>query len=104
MSQHTYTTSYKGQEVRILMGFDRPLQGFFMDIDVQSSFQSIPLYACSEDSALRETFGMSKSIDHFLQKLVALGLKIPEAMLLEVQKDGEENAGNVVKNHGTSLG
>jgi len=47
---------------------------------------------------------MSKSIDHFLQKLVELGLKIPEAMLLEVRVDGEENAGNVVKNHGSSLG
>lgn len=102
MSQHTYQTQYKGQEARILMGFDRPMQAFFMDINLKTRFETIPLYASSKDPELQGSFGMSKSIDIFCKRLVDLELSIPEAMLLAVQKDGEDNAGNVVMDHGSS--
>lgn len=104
MSQHTYQTQYKGQEARILMGFDRPMQGFFMDINLKAKFETIPLYASSKDPELQGSLGMSKSIDIFCKRLVEFDLTIPEAMLLAVQKDGEENAGNVVMDHGSSAG
>lgn len=103
MSQHTYQTQYKGQEARILMGFDRPMQAFFMDINLKTRFETIPLYASSKDPELQGSFGMSKSIDIYCKRLVEFDLTIPETMLHAVQKDGEDNAGNVVMDHGSSV-
>lgn len=33
MSQHHFHTIHNGQETHILMGWDRPMQGFFLVIE-----------------------------------------------------------------------
>ena len=95
MSRHIFTTTYKKRPVKVIMGWDRPLQYFFMDISL--------LDARDEESSilydnLREINAFPKDLGCYLDKLKELNIEVPEEMIEEVQNDMLVNAGNKIKN------
>lgn len=98
MSQHCFTTQLDGQPVEIIMGWDRPMQGFFMTIErvhaPRGTHDDAPVYCSLRDPDLAGTRGITLSLTHFERKLAALGLQVPPQMLQEICEDGGANAGN----------
>ncbi len=92
MSQHTFNTSYKGQPVKILMGWDRPLQGFFLVIQKVNAKSSL-IYSNLDDENL-EPDGLSRDLGYFQNKLKQLGIFVPEQMWDEIKSDKLDNVGN----------
>jgi hypothetical protein len=96
--------------VEILMGWDRPLQGYFMVItrlDASSHEEAaddaseddveedlLLVYSNLDDPELAVWGGLPPMVDHFRTKLGALGLQVPAAMLEAVERDGWLNVGN----------
>jgi hypothetical protein len=96
MSQHFFTTTHEGRPVELLMGWDRPLQGFFMLVSRGDAGDDEVeyLYCNLDDHALVRCGGLPAAMDHFVVQLRALGIEVPPAMLAEVERDAEVNAGN----------
>ena len=92
MSQHVASSTYQGKPITILMGWDRPLQGFYMVITYQGGDEEM-LYSNLDDPKI-DRFGMSSTLDPFLHKLEELGLTIPPTMVTEVRNDRVGNIGN----------
>lgn len=80
MTQHYYPTEHQGKPATILMGWDRPLQGFFMVIQADDNKGDEYIYSNLEDPALIEFGGLPPCLDHFLAQLQALGLSVPDVM------------------------
>jgi hypothetical protein len=96
MSQHFFTTTHEGRPVELLMGFDRPLQGFFMVVsrlDARDDEDEI-VYCNLNDRALAGCAGLPQRLDHFLTKLAGLGIHVPPEMLDEIERDALANRGN----------
>jgi hypothetical protein len=112
MSQHLYCTTHLGQPVEITMGWDRPLQGYFMVVtrlttaegaaggldegseDSEDEGDDAIVYSNLDDPELAVWGGLPPTVDHFRTKLDALGLQVPAAMLEAVERDGWLNVGN----------
>ncbi len=92
MSQHRFKTSYKAQPVEILMGWDRPLQGFFLVIQDLSD-ENEPIYSNLDDENL-EPDGLSRDLGYFQNKLKQLGIFVPAQMWDEIKSDQLDNVGN----------
>lgn len=96
MSQHYFHTTHQDEPVSILMGWDHPLQGFFMIIERPE---------CNDDGArylfsnLNEEDSHPKSLRRFLDVLREFQLALPEEMINEVLKDKRINCGNKVVQH-----
>lgn len=92
MSQHYFDTTCAGEPVLVLMGWDRPLQGYFMVIE--SARRGKYLYSNLADRALARCAGLSRSLDYFVEKLRELGVSVPARMLSEIRADAGSNVGN----------
>lgn len=79
------------------MGWDRPLQGFFMVIEFDGEDQL--LYSNLDDPVLADSMGMSLTMDHFVEQLDRLGITVPQSMLIVTRRDAATNAGNRVMFH-----
>jgi hypothetical protein len=93
MSQHHFYLSHLEQPCHILMGWDKPLQGYFMVIEKPQDADR-PFW-----SNLDYTPAHPKSLDRFIEILNFFGLHVPCQMLEEVRCDGEGNIGNKVVLH-----
>lgn len=92
MSQHYFTLSYKARPVQLLMGWDRPLQGYFMILqylDNQKYFWS----------NLDQAVSHPKSLAPFLKVLADFEMYIPLEMIREIESDGLKNVGNKEVHH-----
>ncbi len=87
MSQHYFRPV---PNTVILMGWDRPLQGYFCVIECGDEL----LYSNLEDPILDERGGMSGSLDYLLDCVVARGLNVPQEMIAEIKADAAHNIGN----------
>ena len=88
MSQHYFSTHHEGVETTVLMGWDRPLKGYFMVIEKVDD-EDLPFWSnldCVESHP--------DSLDPFLAVLDQLGIKLPPQMILEVLDDAVQNMGN----------
>lgn len=95
MSQHLFCTLHDNTPTRILMGWDRPLQGYFMviekpDIDEDEPFWS-NLTHCEPSHP--------KNLKPFLAVLKKLSITVPLKMIEEVLEDGVTNHGNKEVTH-----
>lgn len=96
MSQHFCRTTMGKKPVEVLMGWDRPTQGFFMeifDLSVPKGRNDI-IY-----SHLKERNPSPKHLDRFIEKLAELRIPVPQAMLEEIEEDQALNAGNKLRRH-----
>lgn len=91
MSQHLFETTMQGKPITILMGWDRPLQGFFMVIDYNHIDLDEPLW-----SNLNQTESHPKTLDQFIQVLndFKFDSSVPQQMFDAVLQDQRENCGN----------
>ena len=76
MSQHLYLSAYKGQPVSILMGWDRPMQGFFMVIELEKADGIV--YSNLDDPDLDGGGGLS----------------VPALTIQQIEIDAASNVGN----------
>ena len=86
MSQYHYMLIHESKNTEVLRGWDRPLQGFFLVID-QGGYE--PLW-----SNLYQKVSHPKTLEPFLKELQSRGINLPTAMILEMEQDKNENAGN----------
>lgn len=92
MSQHVYPSAYKGQPVNIVVGWDRPLQGYFLNVEL-TEVDGFVYTSCS-DPQLIYSRGFAESLTPFNEKLDELGLSLPLAVIEQVELDAAANAGN----------
>lgn len=100
MSQHFFSTTYQGQPVIVCLGWDRPLQGFFMFIEKESATEDADpeyVYLNLEDPKLK--LGFHSDITYFVDVLARLEISVPEKMILEAMKDKKNNTGNRVEHY-----
>lgn len=94
MSRHYFKTEYSGKPVEVLMGFDRPLNGFFMVID----YQEEPEDDDECDGYLFSNMWQEDPHPHmlkpYLEKLTELNISVPPAMIAEIESDGRQKMGN----------
>ncbi|AUR52060.1 hypothetical protein [Aquella oligotrophica] len=88
MSQHHFYTTHQSQKTHVLMGWDRPLQGYFMVIE-KGEMQDEPYW-----SNLSQEESHPKTLLPFIVVLEQLNIKIPQRMIIEIMEDGANNAGN----------
>ncbi|PUA30430.1 MAG: hypothetical protein B0W54_08030 [Cellvibrio sp. 79] len=93
MSRHYFKTEYSGKPVDVLMGFDRPLNGFFMVIDYVEEPED------EEDdgyifSNLWQDDPHPKTLRPYLDKLAELKISVPAQMIDEIEADGRLKTGN----------
>jgi hypothetical protein len=94
MSQHYFKTSYQGQAITVLMGWDRPLQGHFLVVEKDDVKEDAFVYSNLLDPALNGYRGLPPSLEYFKTKLSELGLTVPERMIREIEADRSANVGN----------
>ena len=90
MSQHTLITEHEGRKVKVLMGWDRPLQGYFLVVEyIDTNKNDEYLY-----SNLEQKVSHPKSMQPFLDALSVLSILLPKAMIDDVKNDAMMNIGN----------
>lgn len=103
MSQHLYPATYEGEPVSVLIGFDRPLRGFFMVIDkttpasagkASEEGDDDHVYSNLDDQELDPWDGLPPTMDHFLRTLKGLDIPALPNVIAEVQADQAGNVGN----------
>src|SRR5688500_1410593 len=94
MSQHYYSTTYKGMPVTVMMGWDRPLGYYFMIVELTENEDSTLPDNVYVYSNLNDATPFANSLDDYRKKLLNLGIVVPESMFVEVELDGMLNVGN----------
>lgn len=94
MSQHVFNTRYQGKPITVMMGWDRPLQGFFMVIEEIDRDEEHCIYSNLDDPTLGSLTGLAPTIQPFINKLNELSISVPKEMLDGVTLDGVYNVGN----------
>lgn len=88
MSQHQYSTrDENGVSITVIMGYDRPLDHYFLLVEVDGLDD--PIY-CN----LYDTGPFNRPLEYYRDKLDELGLSIPSGMFAAVERDRRENIGN----------
>ena len=88
MSQHHFYTTHRTQKIHVLMGWDRPLQGYFMVIEKEND-QDEPYW-----SNLSQKESHPQTLMPFIAVLEQLNIKVPQRMIIEIMEDGANNAEN----------
>ena len=105
MSLHKFTTQFGNTELVVTMGWDRPLQGFFMTIiQTDSESASAGEENKEDDEAflfnnLEQHVSHPKGIEAYQFELEHRGIEVPEKMINEVLADGMHNVGNKIVEH-----
>ena len=91
--RHTYDSTYRGRFVTVAMGFDVPLQGYFMTVEptCEDNPDADPetgmIYSNLDDPELKETRGLSKNLEIFRQRLEEMSIYVPELFFAKVLAD-----------------
>ena len=81
MSQHYFQTSYEGRSVTVVVGFDRPLRGFFCFVERNDAGDDEEFaYSNLDDPKLVHCMGIAKTLKHFEKRLGDLDLAVPRSM------------------------
>lgn len=102
MSQHSVCTRYQGDEVVVVAGYDRPLNDLFLQVlaheDAPQVIEERVLY-----SSLHEPQRDWTDINTVSDKLIELGIKVPDSLLEAVSLDQLFHAGNRMVRHHIDL-
>lgn len=90
MSQHIFYTIHNDELISILMGWDKPLQGYFMVIDKPDLGLDEPFWS----NLINNNPNYPKTLDPFLKILSKLKITVPKQMIDEILADGDQNLGN----------
>jgi len=89
MSRHTIALIHEGEDTSITLGWDRPLQGYFMTIE-KGSDEEDGIYWSNLDLVEPHP----KELTFFLSELKRLQISLPQQMIDAVLLDGKNNIGN----------
>ncbi|WP_396334093.1 hypothetical protein [Burkholderia anthina] len=95
MSSHTHRTSHRGRAVRIQAGWDRPLQQYYLIVEILNPAEA----DAEEDGYLYSNLSDQgawgcRDLSYFERKLTELGLIVPSALLDGVRADCANNVSN----------
>ena len=102
MSQHSFNTTLQGRPVVVVVGYDRPLRGFFCFVekcDAAADDGNEFVYSNLNDLKLASCYGLSKSLDYFKGVLQELSLQVPASMFEQSELDMLGNVGNRCVSH-----
>lgn len=96
MSRHHVRTALGGVPTLVVMGYDRPLNEYFVQlwVDDPGADDDEPSY-----SSLDEPGADWRDIATVVQKLDDLGVQVPRSMIDAVIADGVQRAGNRIVEH-----
>lgn len=94
MTQRSYYVKHNEEKTLIFMGWDRPLQAFFMVIEKPSD-KDKPFWSNLDNTS--EPF--PKNLDTFLHVLKEHNIKIPDDMIVGLLEDKSLNLGNKEVRH-----
>jgi len=97
MSRHFFDCDLRCA-VRIRLGYDRPLNEFFLQVERigadPGQGHSPFLYASVDDP-----FNTGDDLDYYREKLEKLGLVVPESLFQAVEEDAARGVGNRYAQH-----
>ena len=102
MSRHYFDTFHKGFPVTVLLGWDRPMNYFFLVIEKPTELIDDTMKVESDDflySNLHEDDPFAHDLDYYREVLRHFQILVPESLFIEVQHDAERNVGNRVVKH-----
>lgn len=83
MTQHLFDTVLQGAPVRVVLGFERMLQELFLTVaHLNAPATGEQIYASFDDPDADR-----KSVEYFRRKLESLGIEVPEAMFLAMERE-----------------
>jgi len=85
MSQHYFETTRAGAPVTVLLGWDRPMQCYFLTVEDPQ---------CIVYSYLGEKDAFRHDLEYYLEKLNELKIDVPLTMFEQASYDGMFNEGN----------
>jgi len=116
MSQHRFETQTStGRQVEVTIGYDRPLNGFFLvvsaaaldtaamadvyyadddDDDDDDDDGDVFIYSNLDDVALIDLGGLTLDLQYFKSKLALLGITLAPNIEHELQEDRRHRVGN----------
>ena len=112
MSQHRFETQTStGRQVEVTIGYDRPLNGFFLVVsaaaldtaemadvydadDEDDDDGDVFIYSNLDDVALIDLGGLTLELDYFKSKLALLGIALPVTIEHELHEDRRQRVGN----------
>ena len=98
MSQHSVRTRYQGDEVVVIAGYDRPLNDLFLQV-LSHQHASVAAEECVLYSSLHEPQRDWTDINTVSDKLIELGIEVPDSLLEAVYLDQLFHAGNRMVRH-----
>lgn len=102
MSQHYFKTSHKGFPITVVLGWDRPIQHFFMQIEKPAELVDDTARVLDENllySNLYEKDPFGHDLDYYHEVLKHFQISVPDSMFNEVWIDSVRNAGNRFVKH-----
>lgn len=104
MSQHRFQTqTSSGRKVEVTIGYDRPLNGFFLvvmdanQVDAgDEDDDDVIVYSNLDDVELIDLGGLTLDLQYFKNKLAFLGITLAPAIEHELQEDRRQRVGNRV--------
>ena len=91
--RHTHTTVYNDRTVIVAMGFDIPLQGYFMTVEPKNvnnpdaDEDTGMIYSNLDDPELKKTRGYTKDIEGFKKLLRDMKIIVPASFFATVLAD-----------------
>lgn len=102
MSQHYFETSHKGFPITVQLGWDRPMQYFFMVIRKPIDLIDEAMKVEDDDflySNWHENDPFGHDLHYYCEVLRHFRITVPESMFIEVQHDADRNTGNRLVHH-----
>ncbi len=99
MSRHYFDTFHKGYPINVVLGWDRPMEYFFLVIEEQNTSADNPMTFDLLYSNLQESDPFNHDLDYYREVLRHFQIDVPESMFIEVERDRERNTGNRVVKH-----
>lgn len=102
MSRHCFDTSHKGFPIIVVLGWDRPMQYFFLTIEKPAELIDDAMQVEDDRflySNMHETDPFGHDLDYYREVLRHFQIIVPESLFREVQSDAERNVGNRFTRH-----
>lgn len=99
MSRHYFGTFHKGSPITVVLGWDRPMDYFFLVIEEETNSADNPMAFDLLYSNLQESDPFNHDLDYYRGVLRHFQIGVPENMFIEVERDRERNTGNRVIKH-----
>lgn len=87
MTAHYTRVNTSNGTATVQLGWDAPLQGFYMVVWQEKSSSDAYLYSNLADPKLASSMGMASSPDYFKPVLASIGLTIPDVMFAQADRD-----------------